>query len=300
MSTAQAAAALGVSVTSVKRWVDDGILPAHRTAGGHRKLLVADLVRLVRSGDLPAADPAQLFARAGVREGPDPAALRQEFRRAVKDRDPDLLRAVIDGAYRCGLAIDRLADEVIAPVFHEVGQEWERGRLEVMAEHRVTQACLAALHELAPALRGAEGAGRPVAVGGAPEHDHHGLGSLLAQMALTDCGWEAVNLGPHTPFAALRAAVRELRPRLVWVSATCLVEPERFVAEYREFYPEAVVAGAAVAIGGSGITEAVRTQLPYACYGDGLTHLAEFARSLYRPPRRPRRGRPPGRGTGRA
>jgi hypothetical protein len=37
----------------------------------------------------------------------------------------------------------------------------------------------------------------------------------------------------------------------------------------------------------------VRSAIPYTTYGDGLGHLAAFARTLHFRPKPPRRGRPP-------
>jgi hypothetical protein len=67
---------------------------------------------------------------------------------------------------------------------------------------------------------------------------------------------------------------------------------DRFLAEYRELYQEAERAGVFVAIGGRALVASLRSAMPYTCYGDGLRHLAAFARSQHGTSGRPRRGRP--------
>ena len=155
ISTMQAADALGVSISTVKRWVDDGILPAHRTAGGHRKLLRAEVLALARQGALPNRDLTGLSRRFAWGSSPWisrpsrrpcslPCSMEMESRSS----------ALIRRAYHSGAAIESLADQVIAPVMGRVGHDWETDRIEVWQEHRGTQLCAAALYDLKDELEG--------------------------------------------------------------------------------------------------------------------------------------------------
>ena len=294
LSTVRAAEALGVSVSTVKRWVDEGILPAHRTAGGHRKLLRAEVLALARQGELPRADLAVLAAGgAGGEEAPldaTAAALLDALTRGAGAEAGSLIRR----AYRAGVPIETLADQVVAPVMARVGHDWETARIDVWQEHRATQVCASALYDLKEEVEARAERNRPVAVGGAPETDPYLLATLLAQLVLLDAGWDAVNLGPHTPLPSLARATRQLRPRLLWLSVSHLDDPAQFLPAYRDLYRAAEQQGVAVAVGGQALTDPLRSAIPYTTYGDGLSHLAAFARTLHPRPRRPRRGRPPG------
>jgi excisionase family DNA binding protein len=293
ISTLRAADALGVSISTVKRWVDDGILPAHRTAGGHRKLLRAEVLALARQGALPSRDLAGLSVASFGDQPLDLQAIAAALFTAMLQGDGIEVSALIRRVYHSGAAIETLADHVIAPVMGRLGHDWETARIDVWQEHRGTQLCAAALYDLKEELEARAERRRPVAIGGAPEGDPYVLATLLAQLSLLDAGWAPVNLGPNTPLESLAKAMRELRPRLIWLSVSYLKNPAEFVRSYRELYEAAERIGVAVAVGGQALVGPIRSAIPYTTYGDGLSHLAAFARTLHPRRRPPRRGRPP-------
>lgn len=292
LSTAEAAEALAVSVSTVKRWVDEGILPAHVTAGKHRKLLRSEVLALARQGKLPRGDPAALAGTITVAAGTDAVALSNALFDAVVGGKGPVASSILRRAYEAGLPVEIIADRVVAPAMVRVGHQWESARIDVWHEHRGTQICTAALNDLRRDLEPRAERNRPVAVGGAPEDDPYMLPSLLAQLVLLDAGWDAVNLGPNTPLPSLTKAIRELRPRLLWLSVSHLRDAGEFVRAYRDLYRAAEQQGVAVAVGGRGLAADVRSSLIYTTHGDGLSHLAAFARTLHPRPTRPRRGRP--------
>jgi hypothetical protein len=91
----------------------------------------------------------------------------------------------------------------------------------------------------------------------------------------------------------LTKAVKTLHPRLAWLSVSHLDDAASFVSAYHEFYRAAERGGVAVAVGGRALERDIRSKITYTTYGDGMTHLAAFARALHPRPNLPRRGRPP-------
>lgn len=292
VSTSQVAELLGVSVSTVKRWVEDDILPAQKTAGGHRKLLLADVIDLARRNNLPL--PSPVLIKRGFRKprAIDPAALVQTLYQSLVAGDAQEVRRILHEAYNNALPIETLADAVIAPAMHRIGSDWESRRIDVLHEHRATQLCLDALHDLKTIVETRARRDRPLAVGGTIEGDFSSLPTLLAQMVLLEAGWDAVNLGPNTPLASFGRALTDLRPRFVWISFSHTINDVVLRRDYRAFYEHAEKLRVPVMIGGRALTERLRSALPYTAYGDGLVNLAAFARTIYRPPNAPKRGRP--------
>ena len=293
VSTTAVAASLGVSVSTVKRWVEDGVLPAQKTAGGHRKLLLADVRELARNNNLPLTQPTVGQPVKKQLTAPDSGALSSALHRALLEGNAENVRQVVQESYRATNAMGVFADSVIAPAMHRIGKDWETGKIDVLHEHRATQLCIGALHELRLAVEVQARRERPIAVGGALEGDYSELPTLLSQMVLIEAGWNAVNLGANTPLASFRRALDEMRPKLVWVSVSHVADEKRFPGQYNPFYRHAERLGVPVVVGGRGLTESLRSKIPYTAYGDGLSNLAAFARTVLPPPRRPRRGRPP-------
>ncbi len=292
MNTEEVARVLGVGVSTVKRWVDLGILSASRTCGGHRRILMTDVMRLALSGRLPDIDLARLpFLLNGdtLREHTE---LRKDLHSSLIDGDETGIRALLAETHQGGMAVETLADEIIRPAMQRLGHEWSEGKIDVMHEHRGLQACFSALCELKHLLLASADRSGPVAVGGAPEKDFYLLPCLLAELVLIDSGWEVVNLGVNTPLSAFHRALDEFRPRMLWLSISHLEDPATFLETYRRLHDAATRLDVPVVVGGQALHEELRSAMPYTTFGDGFKHLASFARTLSPQAKPPQRGRP--------
>lgn len=312
VSTAQVSAALKVSVSTIKRWVDGGVLPAYRTAGGHRKLLLSDITRLVREGVLPHGDLTQLNALARSSQttlDPDatsrplipnpnikPLAWGQHQTRlmeALKSGDDAAARALVRSVRQNGASFAALGDFLLAPVLHQIGHEWERGEIEVFHEHRASQICASILFELRAERIAASHAPRPLSVGGSPEGDLYLLPTLLCQLVMEESGWQCVQLGPNTPMDSYVRAAIELKPQLVWISLSNGASCEQFLREYGSLWEVAQRDSFAVVLGGQAMSPAMRAQIECTLFGQSFTHLASYLGNTRAAVTLPRRGRPP-------
>lgn len=90
LSTHQAAELLEIHPSSLIKWINDGLITAHRTPGGHRRISVIDLVRFLRAHGM--AVPEELLG---------------ERRRVLwVDDDPSFNRAVEHAARQVAESVD--------------------------------------------------------------------------------------------------------------------------------------------------------------------------------------------------
>lgn len=273
LSTREFAEVLGVSDSSLKRWVDSGKIRASRTEGGHRRIAVADALVFIRQTHASIARPELL-------DVPEVAVARARG----EDRLADYLRDG-DGVAACGWLIARylegatitgLADGPIREAMSALGELWHHDDAGVFVEHRGTAICLQAVARLR-SLMLEPPATAPIAFGGAPSGDPYQLPTQLAAMVVNEAGLRAVNLGSDTPVSAFSAAAAAYRPALVWLSVSTPLAPARAGALSR--WLETLPNGTAIIVGGG---QAVTlSHVPArAVRASSFADLAALARSL--------------------
>jgi MerR family transcriptional regulator, light-induced transcriptional regulator len=278
LSTRELSDALGVSESSIKRWIDSGRIVASRTDGGHRRVELPEALRFIR-------ESGSSIDRPDLLDLPEVAIARAKQRDRLLDYlldgDTAGARGWLAARYLEGSTIAELADGPIRDAMHALGELWRHDESGIFVEHRATDACLQAIAQ----LRGMLPTPSPrasCAVGGAPAGDLYLVASQVAAMVATEGGMRAVNLGPDVPIPALERAVAELRPKLVWISASMPIAPAhvRALARFLDGLPRAVT----IVVGGR---ESAGWTLPERIRrGTAMADLATAVRSLVRPARR--------------
>jgi excisionase family DNA binding protein len=221
LSPRELADALGVSESSLKRWVDAGKITAARTEGGHRRIALQEAVRFIRETGAPLARPELL-------DMPDISAVRMgddAFRHYLVEGDAVAARGWLLARYLGGASVAALCDGPVREAMHRIGELWEHDDDGIFIEHRATDTCVLALAQLRATFE--PPAGAPFALGATLEADPYLIPAFMAAMVVASAGMRSINLGPDTPVAALASAFARHHPVLVWISASAELSSER-------------------------------------------------------------------------
>jgi len=195
-----------------------GLLQPIRSEGGFRLYTAEDeerVARMKRALDegLSAAEAAR---RALAEVRPTDGLLEDARGRllgAAHTYDEVAVHAVLDDAL-AGFALETVVRELILPVLREVGDQWERGELEVGQEHFASHLVRERLLGLARLWgRG----GGPLAILACAPGERHDISLLAFGLLLRSHGWRILYLGADTPLETLSRAVATTNPRIVVV-----------------------------------------------------------------------------------
>ena len=145
------AKAIGVSESSVKRWVDDGSIQATKTSGGHRRITIAEALRFIRDSrsllvrpDLLGLSDITSIADAFPAHGEETESLFKYLREGEAEEAKGLLLTL----YLNGYSIAEIVDGPLRGAMNRVGELWEHDREGIFFEHRATEIAIQSVMRL--------------------------------------------------------------------------------------------------------------------------------------------------------
>ena len=282
------ALAIGTSESSIRRWVDSGAVKLSRTVGGHRRIPLTEAIRFIRERKVTVVRPDILgWPQMGGRAGGNAARTDDEqLFSAMEHGHGQQVQGLVIGWYLAGRSLAGLCDGPLRTSMHAMGELWQHSEEGILVEHRATEWCaqaLAQVRSVLPALPQEA----PVAIGGTPEEEAHGLASAIAAAILRECGYDDTNFGSFTPIRLLAGMAKERRARLVWLSVT-MPPDARAKKETADLAKQLEGMGATLVLGGQNAEECAPRAAANVQVLRTMAELAAFARG-FAPP-----GKPPG------
>ena len=233
LTSAEAAARLGVGVTAIKRWADEGVLPCVRTAGGHRRFDAREVERRGRASLAGHDDEWGRWIETLVDAGNIHAVLALVFAERAR----------------------RAAWFEVAPYLGEllkaIGDRWASGRLTIAQEHIASSALQRALGVVAETMPLAPDAPRCLLA--CADGEDHTLGLSLVELCLREAGWRAVWAGGRTRPVDVCERVKAGRLQMVALSASSMMTERRALrAQVRVVGSACQRGGIPLLLGGTG------------------------------------------------
>ena len=212
---------VGVSPELLRAWERRyGLLRPFRSSGGFRLYTADDAERVSRMRRaLDAGLSAAEAARTALEETRPSSGLLDEAAArlvvATREFDEAGAHAVLDEIL-ASFGVEAVLRDVILPALEQVGDDWQRGSIDISQEHFVSNLIRGRL--LALARLWGRGGG-PLALLACAPGEQHDITLLAFGLVLRSHGWRILYLGADTPIETVARTAETTVPGLAVVSA---------------------------------------------------------------------------------
>ena len=146
--------------------------------------------------------------------------------------------------------------EIIVPLFREIGVLWRSGRMKIINEHMASVIVRSILWDM---LRTVElSAAAPRIVVATPTGHWHEFGALACALVATESGWQPFYFGPNLPSEEIVYAIQKVGANALTLSLCHRLNQHKLMLELRKIR-RMINANIPIFIGGSGADKTMRS-----------------------------------------
>lgn len=244
---------------------------------------VADLFSFIRKNDVPLAAPEMLgLPKAIGKKAIDIDEIQAELTKALLVADEVTVQKLAFDLLINQTPIHQLFDSVLAPAMYEIGRRWDCNEADIYQERMGCEIIIRLLHQLRNLIPISNK--NYVAIGGTLSGDRYAIPTAMVELILRNQGINATSMGTSIPGSSIVTAIEELKPSLVWLSASHIANREQFERDFQLVSECCDQNKVAFLIGGIVLDTQIRKKLNYSFFGDTMKHLDTFATSLFTKP----------------
>lgn len=254
----EAARILGVNVSTIKRWTDEGKLDCVKTVGGHRKFLMSHLADFLEKNKkktskvnlFPLESETDLRISYHIMKGNFDYLVKFVQEQALAC-NRERVQQVLNGLYLGQYPLHEIYDRLITPILHNIGALWEEEKISVIEEHLASQAIRDSAIRLQGIIRIPEKkVGNAMCLNFSSEL--HDIALKMVDHVLEARGYKVMFSGQITLLINIERVFDNLQPDRVYISSTIVENRESVQSEFDQICGIAAGHGTKVFVGGRG------------------------------------------------
>jgi excisionase family DNA binding protein len=258
----EAAKILGVNVSSIKRWTEDGKLECIKTPGGHRKFNIEQLTKFAKENKtltsrvnlFPIENATDVKISYEVLKG-ELATLQERVLEQALACNRDRVIQVLNGLYLADFPLHQIYDQLLKPIFYKIGELWTQQKISILEEHFATQTIRDSIIRLQGIIRLPE-----KKIGTAfllnLNDELHDTALKMIDHLLELRGYKVLYSGQITPFFDFKKVIEKFnRPERIYISSSFIIDHQGTQEEFDKICAACVLADVKVFIGGYGFDQ---------------------------------------------